>query len=159
MLAKIDMTTMQSFQVAGRFDEDLIEHRFCSQLTAPLLIFPTSLIFSLSNDTKEISNYQILSSIFLPDNWIIHSRRIELQSFTDRICRHPVLAGSEVPSVFPFYQNFQVSFVLCSFQVQSFFLFLPIFLLLLSRAHLKRSRCGNILCQRRMRRSGQRWPS
>jgi len=36
-------------QVAGRFDEDLIEHR-----------------------------------------------RIELQSFTDRICRHPVLAGSEV---------------------------------------------------------------
>jgi len=30
------------------------------------------------------------------DEDLIEHRRIELQSFTDRICRHPVLAGSEV---------------------------------------------------------------
>ena len=113
-----------------------------------------------------------------------HSRRIELQSFTDRICRHPVLAGSEV---FPFYQNIfrlscaevqpvfcseqnifllfevqlvflfsQISFILCSYEVQPV---VPFYqnIFSLSGAHLNWPRCGNILCRRPMRRSGQRW--
>ena len=48
---------------------------------------------------------------------IIHSRRIELQSFTDRICRHPVLAGSEVQTIFLYFQiNILSIFIQCWFK-------------------------------------------
>ena len=96
------------------------------------------------------------SSIFLIDNIIIHSRRIELQSFTDRICRHPVLAGSEVQPLC--YQNiFRLSSAHLKFNL--FFSFYQNIFWLFCSADLNRPRCGNILCQRPMRRSGQRWAS
>ena len=47
---------------------------------------------------------------------IIHCRRIELQSFTDRICRHPVLAGSEVQPIFFNKKNLLSIFIQCWFK-------------------------------------------
>ena len=87
---------IQSSQVAGRFDEDLIEHRFLSLQNPIKNLNGDKSLFSMS-----VYNISIAFKHFqLTNTKMICSRRIELQSFTDRICRHPVLAGSEVQPTF-----------------------------------------------------------